>query len=454
MTATIPEIQARPAAPVPADTYLDFVDQASFLGLRATELSTLGQMVWIYERDIDTDRLRRFHANLGQGLLGRRIERSYLPFGRHRWVLDPTCHPIDVELAPLARAELQDWVHRHAQLPVDPEHGPSWRLGVTRFTDGATAVSLVVSHSIADGVGMCRAIADAVNGMTLPMGYEAPRPGTRFRRAREDVRRARRDLPDTVRAFRQATKMLSSRRQDIKHAGRPATEAHIGQIPAVTVYLDENHWDTHAHGRGGTSNSLVGAFAAQLAAKVGRLGPDGRVTLSMPVNERTEGDRRANAMTSVMFPVDPADLTTDLSRIRSATKKVLCGLRDAPDEKWALLPLTPYIPKAAARRLADVALEYNDYPVGCSNVGPLDPDVNRPDGTHADYVFCKLAEQRVRPDKVLSTYGQLFVASGRVNQQIFLAVVGYQPGVIESRADLTNLLSETLDDFGLNGVIE
>ncbi|WP_078324832.1 condensation domain-containing protein [Mycobacteroides salmoniphilum] len=454
MTATIPEVHAPPRTTTLPISHLDFVDQASFLGLQATELSTLGQMVWVYERDIDTDRLRRFHANLGQGLFGRRIERSRVPFGRHRWVLDPACHPIDVELAPLPRAELQDWVHRHAQLPVDPEHGPSWRLGVTRFTDGATAVSLVVSHSIADGVGMCRAIADAVNDAVVPLGYEAPRAHRRLLSVREDLRRTRRDLPDTARAFRKATKMLSARRQDIKHAGRPATEAHIEQIPAVTVYLDETHWDAHARGRGGTSNSLVGAFAGQLAAKVGRLGPDGRVTLSMPVNERTEGDHRANAMTSVMFAVDPADLTTDLRGIRRATKEVLSGLQEAPDEKWALLPLTPFIPKAAARRLADVALEYGDYPVGCSNVGPLDPDVNRPDGTHADYVYCKLAERRVRPDKVLSTYGQLFVASGRVNERVFLAVVAYQPGVIETRADLTGLLTETLDDFGMHGVIE
>ncbi|WP_078312894.1 MULTISPECIES: hypothetical protein [unclassified Mycobacterium] len=454
MTATIPEVHAPPRTtnlPIP---HLDFVDQASFLGLRATELSTLGQMVWVYERDIDTDRLRRFHANLGHGLLGRRIERSRVPFGRHRWVLDPACHPIDVELAPLPRAELQDWVHRHAQLPIDPEHGPSWRLGVTRFTDGATAVSLVVSHSIADGVGMCRAIADAVNDAAVPLGYQTPRARKRLHSVREDLRRTRRDLPDTARAFRKATKMLSARRQDIKHAGRPAAEVHIEQIPAVTVYLDETHWDTHARGRGGTSNSLVGAFAAQLALKVGRLGPDGRVTLSMPVNERTDGDYRANAMTSVMFAVNTADLTTDLRGIRSATKEVLSGLQDAPDEKWALLPLTPFIPKAAARRLADVALEYGDYPVGCSNVGPLDPDVNRPDGTHADYAYCRLAEQRVRPDKVLSTYGQLFVASGRVNERIFLAVVAYQPGVVETRADLTSLLTETLDDFGMHGVIE
>ncbi|MUM24492.1 hypothetical protein FZI91_22710 [Mycobacterium sp. CBMA271] len=451
----MPQIQTVPITREPAASdHVDFVDQASFLGLRATELSTLGQMVWIYERDIDADRLRRFHGNLGQGLFGRRIERSRLPFGRHRWVLDSACHPIDVELAPLPRAELQDWVHRHAQLPVDPEHGPSWRLGVTRFTDGATAVSLVVSHTIADGVGLCRAIADAANDATLPLGYALPRSRKRFRGIREDFRRTRRDMPDTARAFRKATKMLTDRRQDIKHAGMPATEAHIDQIPSVTVYLNETEWDTNAHSRGGTSNSLVGAFAARLAAKAGRLGPDGKVTLSMPVNERTEGDVRANAMTSVMFAIDPVELTTDLGGIRGATKKVLSDLRDTPDEKWALLPLTPFIPKAAARRLANVALEYNDYPVGCSNVGPLDPEVNRPDGTPADYVFCKLAEQRVRPDKVLSTYGQLFVASGRINDKIFLAVVGYQPGVIESRSDLTNMLTETLDDFGLHAVIE
>lgn len=221
-----------------------------------------------------------------------------------------------------------------------------------------------------------------------------------------------------MRAFRKATKLLSARRQDIKHAGLPTIAAHVDRVAAATVYLDENHWDTHAHGRGGTSNSLVGAFAAQLAARAGRLGRDGRVTLSMPVNERTEGDHRANAMTSVMFAVDPAQLTTDLSGIRSATKKVLSGLRDAPDEVGTAA-VDALHSEGGARRLADVALEYNDYPVGCSNVGALPAEVNRPDGTDADYIFCKLAEQRVRPDKVLSTYGQLFLASGRANRKVF-----------------------------------
>ncbi len=45
------------------------------------------QVGWLYEHAVDFDELKRFHYNLGYGLLGRLIERSPLPFGRHRWGL-------------------------------------------------------------------------------------------------------------------------------------------------------------------------------------------------------------------------------------------------------------------------------------------------------------------------------------------------------------------------------
>ena len=56
------------------------------------------QAVWIYERPVDLDGLRRFHRNFGYGLYGRLIERSPVPFGRHRWVssLGP---PSDLDIA-------------------------------------------------------------------------------------------------------------------------------------------------------------------------------------------------------------------------------------------------------------------------------------------------------------------------------------------------------------------
>ena len=53
------------------DNRLDFTDQAMFLGLRATGQEAVMQVVWIYERPIDLDGVRRFHAHIGHGLLGR-----------------------------------------------------------------------------------------------------------------------------------------------------------------------------------------------------------------------------------------------------------------------------------------------------------------------------------------------------------------------------------------------
>jgi hypothetical protein len=86
------------------------------------------------------DALKRFHHNLGYGLLGRRIERSPLPFARHRWV---AYQGPDIDIAESARPrdELSDWAGERAQLPVDPEWAPCWRLRVLPLTDGSTAVS-------------------------------------------------------------------------------------------------------------------------------------------------------------------------------------------------------------------------------------------------------------------------------------------------------------------------
>src|ERR1700752_4546048 len=65
---------------------LDLYDQTYFSFERATGVTNLLQCVWLYNRAIDIDGLHRFHHGLQQGLLSRRIERSPLPFGRHRWV--------------------------------------------------------------------------------------------------------------------------------------------------------------------------------------------------------------------------------------------------------------------------------------------------------------------------------------------------------------------------------
>jgi hypothetical protein len=100
-SARSPEWVARPLANAglgsrAMDNLLAYIDQGSFLALRAFGHEPLGQYVWVYEHDIDIDRLRQLHRNLGDGLLGRRIERSPLPFGRHRWVAAPHQAALDV----------------------------------------------------------------------------------------------------------------------------------------------------------------------------------------------------------------------------------------------------------------------------------------------------------------------------------------------------------------------
>src|ERR1700761_4432782 len=106
------------------DNCLAYFDQATFRLSLATGRSQLAQAVWVYQHPVDMDGLRRFHRNLGRGLLGRRIERSPLPFGRYRWVssLGPSS---DLDIAERARprAELIDWADERVQLPIDPERG-------------------------------------------------------------------------------------------------------------------------------------------------------------------------------------------------------------------------------------------------------------------------------------------------------------------------------------------
>ena len=77
-----------------------------FLSLRAAGEEPVAQLVSVYEHAVDLDGLRRFHRNFDQGLIGRRIERSPLPFGRHRWVSDRGPSDIDIAECARPRAEL------------------------------------------------------------------------------------------------------------------------------------------------------------------------------------------------------------------------------------------------------------------------------------------------------------------------------------------------------------
>ena len=93
---------------------LDLVDQTFFRVERAAGVTNVIQCVWVYNRPIDIDGLRQFHHHLQRGRLSRRIERSPLPFGRHRWVSPGD--QSDLEIAtPRPREEFDAWLNEQSQ---------------------------------------------------------------------------------------------------------------------------------------------------------------------------------------------------------------------------------------------------------------------------------------------------------------------------------------------------
>ncbi|MCW2690960.1 MAG: hypothetical protein JWR37_5850 [Mycobacterium sp.] len=444
------------------DNTLAFIDQASFAWVRASGHVHAIQCIWVYERAIDIDGLGRLRDNLAHGLLGRRVERSPLPFGRHRWVSCQQAPEIDIAQPIGSPDGLAGWADERARLPVDPELGPHWHIGVLPIEGYGTAVSLVASHTVVDALGLCFAMTDAAKGITHDLGYPLPSSRPRRRALIEDARLTARGLPEVAHAIVAVIKLARRPRPKPARSSAPSVSSRRKAdsdrpvvVPTATLYVDLADWDARAESLGGTSNSLFAGFAARLAERIGRVrAGDGRVTLAYPVNDRTEGDLRANALKSVDFTVDPTPVTTDLQQVRENIKEALTLGLGVFKEQEAVLPLTPLVPKVLVRRLATESVGTTELPVGCSNIGHLDPALACADGTAADRVSLRLVEQNLTEKSPELKYGELALASGRICGQLFITFRAYQGATQDSKDDLCELITSALADFHLTGTIE
>jgi len=437
------------------DSTLAFIDQASFLGLRALGRGPLIQFTWIYRRAVDVDGLERFRENLGRGLLGRRIERSALPFGRHRWIAWPGPDGIDIAEHSRTLDQVAQWTDEQAAIPIDPEYGPSWRLAVLPLVDGGAAVTLILSHTVADAVGAAIAVGDAVNGTAADLGYPPAHARTTGKAIVEDSRAIARCVPDIGRAVVAAARIARSGDLVKPSPPKKVPSGRGGSrsvtLPSVTAQVDLSHWDDCAKSLGGTSNSLLLGFVARLSRRLGWAPADGPVTLSMPVNERTPNDTRGNAITTVTVTVDPAGVTTDLRPLREQVKKLLSSLDQTRDGLLAPLPLVPLTPKSVARKLEQTVIRSGV--VGSSNLGELDPVVNRPDGSDADLFAVRTFEHLTLADLQRSGGAFLPVLSGRVRGKLFLSVGHANRDGSTVRADILDAVRRTLDEFELSALL-
>ena len=442
------------------DNRLAHMDQVSLLGLRALGYGALVQFNWIYNRGVDIEGLRRFHRNLGYGLLGRRVERSPLPFARDRWVVYRGPEDVDIAEIPRPRAEVSEWLLERARLPLDPEYGPSFHLGVLPLQDGGSAISLVTSHTLVDGLGILQAITDAAKGRTRHLGYPYPRSRTRRRAVLEDARQTIASTPELARALRATARVARKNRKEVAASigsappsARVAGDDKPAVVPTLTVYVDVAEWDACAKSIGGNWFTLLAGFAGRLGVRMGRVCADGTVTLSFPISERTEDDTRGNALVFPTVSVDPTHLSSNLDEVRLKFKQTFADLAEITAELLAPLPLTAMTPQWLARRTAGMGLGAAAFPIGCSNVGELDPAVNRPDGSEADYASGRLIEPGISKRTLERMGGQLFLVSGRDNRKFWMCINAYLAGRPNSQEALREDTARTLAEFDLTAEI-
>lgn len=435
---------------------MDYLDQGSFQGLRALGRGPVIQFVWVQDGAADLDGLRRLQRNLGSGgLLARRIERSPLPFGRHRWVRADGPNELDVSTTVRSAADVDAWADKRAYLPVDPEHGPPWHLGVQPLEGGGAAISLVVSHTTGDALAIVEAVTDAVQTTCRDLAY--PPPKTRSRRAAlgADLWASATSVPSLFSALIGGARVAREQRSDLAASARSVSapvrtgDDHPIRLPTVVVHVDATVWDQRAESLGGTSNTLFAALATRVGTELGRVDDTDRAMLSFPVSVRRPGDTRGNALATITVLAEPKLVTSDLGALRHDIKHELTGVDEWFRMMTAPLPLTPWVPKAVMRRMEKAVLKVGQ-PIGCSNVGQLPAAMNRPDGsTTADRVWVRMVEPGITSATLERMGGHLFVMSCRTTTSVSVSCTAWTPGATDNRARLTEAVGRALADLDL-----
>ena len=152
--------------------------------------------------------------------------------------------------------------------------------------------------------------------------------------------------------------------------------------------------------------------------------------------------------------IDPVK-ATDLRMIRAAVKASLTRLSAVRDRILAPLALTPFVPNFVANRLQTVL--QRSASITCSHFGNLDPAVNRPDGTEADWFFARHARTPDMADPaLLRRVGGIFfpIASGRLGGRIYVSVCYSNAEGSTTTDQLSGVVQTALDDFGITAHIE
>lgn len=445
---------------------LAWLDQVAFELFRSTGRSQLMQCLWLYDREIDMASLAQTYDRLASLAFNRLIEPSPLPLARPRWVRPPgTPEAIEVGARVLPRSHLLDWANRHARQTIDPVAGPAWRIAVQRFEDGTSAVSIVGSHLLVDGMGALRAIAAAARAVDIPNHYLPKGGRSRLAGAMSDIGQILADAPRTLAALTRMARTGWRKRPARVGAGgneigavEYTPDAPV-ELAAVAVRIAAPDWDACARRLGGHPNTLLPGVVATLAMKLGRRrSSDGAVSLVVPVDRRRGlDDDRALAIAFRSLNVAPDTLAEDLRPLSAPLMALLRGMKDNETDALApLLPAIAWMPRTIATTLVDRLFTYeDDRPVSCSNLGTLPDGLACIDGTPCQQILARAVDVNVTYRDLARSHGHLVVVASRFRQTVTLCIEACQidPSPTTT-AQLRDAAAQTLADLALDAVIE
>ncbi len=452
-----------PGTPAYARHRLAWLDQLAYELFRVTGRSQLMQCLWLYDRDVNLAALVQTYERLTALSFNRLIEPSPLPWGRPRWVAG-TSVPFEQSSDPLPRSRLLQWANQHARAPVDPVIGPAGRMAIQPFDDGSTAVSIIGSHLLLDGMGALRVIAAAVKGTGVPNPYLPKGARKRLSGCVSDAWQILADAPQTVAALARIAQANWSRpvAPERSPAVAAAEAAHdpstIVELPAVAVTVDSRVWLACEQRLGGGMNTLLPGFVASLASHLGRRRfSDGAISLLVPRSRRRGlADERALAIEFHMMNVAPEGLTANLEPVNAARALLRGARKSQTDVLTSLLPAIAWMPRTAAKMLVNRLFDYADeLPVSCSDLGMLPEGLARIDGAPCRHLLTRAVDVNVTRQDLERSHGHLVVVASRYDKTVSLCIEACQLGPTPTTTDeLRRVASRTLAEFGLDAIID
>ncbi|QIP08320.1 hypothetical protein [Bradyrhizobium symbiodeficiens] len=441
---------------------LAWLDQLAYELFRVTGRSQLMQCLWLYDRDVNRAALVQTYERLIALSFNRLIEPSSLPWGRPRWVAG-TFVPFEQSSDPLPRSRLLQWANQQARAPVDPVIGPAGRMAIQPFDDGSTAVSIVGSHLVLDGMGALRVIAAAVNGTGIPNPYLPQGARGRLSGCLSDAWQILADAPQTVAALARIaqadwSRLVAPRRSPAVPAADAVHDPTIVELPSVVVSVESRVWLACEQRLGGGMNTLLPGFVASLASRLGRRRlSDGAISLLVPRSRRRGlADERALAIEFHMMNVAPEGLTKSLEPVNDARALLRGARKSQTDVLTSLLPAIALMPRTVARALVNRLFDYADeLPVSCSDLGMLPEGLARIDGAPCRHLLTRAVDVNVTRQDLERSHGHLVVVASRYDKTVSLCIEACQLRPAATTVDeLRLLVSQTLTDFGLEAVID